>query len=211
MAHLDPVSQMCLGPTSSYFHGVFHFIYGLGENYNIRRDPFDLRMQVSVCGEFFLNYVYEDWFLRECPDILWEQSLGELLWEEKTLWGDLSCCGHCLKYKPEKAYERSAFEERMLLKHKKELEAYEAEDVGWYESRCQRCRAKILLVVFERGQEFFEDPPFASDRESLGLRKAVRTEYDRCQELEDARTAEEYHAAQFNYESWDSIFRRLGI
>jgi hypothetical protein len=211
MAHLDPVSQMCLGLTSSYFLTILCSIYGSGKKYNIRRNPFDLRMQVSVCGEYFLNYVYEDWFLRDCQDIIWERNLGELLWEEKTLWGNLRCCESCLRYKPEEAYGRFEFEEEVFRKYKKEIEAFEAEDVGWYESRCRRCRAKILLVIFERGREVFEDLVVLSDRESLGLTKEKMTDGERCQALEDARTAEQYHAAQFNYESWDSIFRRLNI
>ena len=168
-------------------------------------------MQVSVCGKHFLHYIYEDWFLRDCKDIIWERSLGELLWDEKTLWGGLRCCEGCLSYKPSQAYWRFSFEKEVFCRYRREIEAFEAEDVGWYERRCRRCRAKILLVVLERREEFFEDPVIVWDRESLGLVKGKMTEDERWREMEDARTAEEYRAAKFNYESWDSIFERLGI
>ncbi|TVY33501.1 hypothetical protein LOCC1_G006653 [Lachnellula occidentalis] len=211
LAHLDPVSQMCLGLTSSYFHRIFHFIYGSGDQYNIRRNPFDLRMQVSVCGKHFLNYVYEDWFLRDSRCIIWERSLGELLSDEKTLWGCLRCCGGCLKYKPEGAYGRCAFEKGMFLKHKKEIGALEAVDVDWYEGRCRRCRVKLLMVIMERKEEYFGEPEWECERESLGLVRENRGEDERSRELKNARTNEEYHAAKFNYESWESIFKRLCV
>ncbi|TVY92911.1 hypothetical protein LAWI1_G000805 [Lachnellula willkommii] len=210
LAHLDPVSQICLGLTSSYFHDIFHFIYGSGSAYNIRRTPFDLRMQVSVCGKYFLNWVHEDWFLRDSKDITWDRSLGELLAGEETLWGDLVCCEGCMKYKPEGAYRRCVFEEAMFLKHREEIGALEAADVEWYERRCRRCRVKLLLVFMERKEEFFEEPEWVCDRESLGLVREKRSEDERERELEEA-TDEEYDAAMFNYESWESIFRRLGI
>ncbi|TVY57015.1 hypothetical protein LCER1_G000973 [Lachnellula cervina] len=211
LAHLDPVSQMCLGLTSSYFHDIFHFIYGSGADYNIRRKPFDLRMQVSVCGKHFLNYVYEDWFLRDCIDITWDRSLGELLAEEETLWGGLICCEGCVRYKPEGAYGRCVFEEGMFLKHRKEIGALEAADVEWYERQCKRCRVKLLMVFMDRKKEFFEDPEWVYEKESLGLLREKRGEDERERELEDAKTDEEYHAAKFNYESWESIFQRLSI
>lgn len=210
MAHLDPVSQMSLGLISRFFHGVFHNLNGKEEEYNIRRNPFDLRMQVSECGKYFLNYKYEDLFLRDSNDIVWDRSLGELLWQEKTLRGDLKCCEGCFKYKPDKAYERCKSEVVMLKKHGKEVGSLEAEDVKWYESRCRKCRMKILLVIFEREEEFFDEPEIVRDRESLGL-KLKRGADEKGDALKTAKTAEEWHAADFNYEVWEIVFKQLVI
>jgi hypothetical protein len=56
MAHLDPISQVCLGLTSTTFHSVFLEIYGHGKMWDIKKNPFGLDMQVSVCGEYVLNW-----------------------------------------------------------------------------------------------------------------------------------------------------------
>lgn len=210
MAHLDPVSQMCLGLTGRYFHQILHFCYGSGEKYNIRRNPFDLRMQVSVCGKYILNHNLEDWFLRDSKDIIWERSLGELLSEEKTLWGDLIGCGWCLTYKPEKAYERFAFEEEMFVKFKKEIEAFEKEDVEWYNQKCRRCRAKILLLFLEKEEEVFDGPRIVNE-ESLGLRREWKNNEEKGKALQSAKSCEEFDAVRLNYEPWEDVFRRLCI
>ena len=213
MEHLNPVGQMCLGLTSSFFHQVLHSIYGTGEEYNIKKNPFDVRMRFSVCGEWAENYTWFDLGLWEDPDIIWEPCLGYLLSEEKTLWGNLIWCNHCLTFKPERAYERFAYEEHMFLKHEKAIKAYDAEDVLWYMSVCSRCRAKTLLLHFKRRKEFWENPPFHRDWESLGL-QLQRPEFNgevRLERIKAARTDEQFHAARNGYEDWGSIFRRLGI
>jgi hypothetical protein len=170
-------------------------------------------MQVSVCGEYILHHNWEDWFLRDSKDIVWERSLGELLCDEKTLWGDLIGCGECLVYKPEKAYEKFAFEEEIYLKYREEIEAFEREDMEWYQRHCQRCRAKILLTVFERQEEVFDEPRIVNE-ESLGLRKEWKSEGEKDKALEAARTYNQWHrreAARLNYELWEDVFKRLCI
>lgn len=96
---------MCLGIASRSLHNTLHTIHGAeDEGYNVKRRPSDLWMQASICGKYILNWWYDDWFLRDCKDIEWNRSLGEMLFDEQWLWGDLRCCPQCLKFKPHDAY-----------------------------------------------------------------------------------------------------------
>lgn len=110
--HGDPVSQICFGLTSSYFYWqIFHEVYDersyvSGEKeYMIFSHPFDLRFQVSHCGQYSIFGWWDYGNLLDCWDINWNRSLGELLWEEKGLWHGLTCCNECQKFKPEEAFE----------------------------------------------------------------------------------------------------------
>ncbi|RDL37892.1 uncharacterized protein BP5553_05325 [Venustampulla echinocandica] len=217
MEHLDPVSQMCLGLTSNYFHRVFHTVYNRGPSlaYNIKRYPFSLRMQASICGAHVLNWIWEDWFLRDNNDILWHRSLGELLFDEKTLWGNLRCCGECRIYKPETGYERFAAEEDFFGVFEKEINALEREDVEWYLGQCRRCRAKMLLTTFGKRKVVFEEVNSWEEKRSLGLRRSEEFQEDSIEEKKyrelSGKTTEQYHAARYDYESWEDVLAGLGL
>ncbi|KAF4624430.1 hypothetical protein G7Y89_g13744 [Cudoniella acicularis] len=170
LAHADPVTQMCLGLTNRYYHGVFHALYNF-PSYNIHRYPFGLSLQISICENYTLNWLYEDWFLRDAEDIAWERCLGELLYEEKSLWGDLSRCEGCWVYKPSSAFGRFDLEVETYRAFWKEIDCFEKEDIEWYGSQCRRCRAKFLLVVLWRKEEIFDDSVVDCERESLGVRR----------------------------------------
>jgi len=143
-------------------------------------------------------------------DIKWQPSLGEQLQEEKTLWANLTRCEGCNKYKPQKAYERSSFEEETLLKFSKELEDSEREDVERYNDQCRRCRAKMLLVVFEKEEEMFEKPQIC-DEERIGLKRNWKNEEEKQKALDAASCYEEWYATRLNYERWEDVFKRLRI
>jgi hypothetical protein len=213
MQSLDPVSQMCLGLTCRSLHKVFHQIHGAeGDGWNIRRRPFSLLMQASLCGKYLMNWWYDDWFLRDSTDIDWSRSLGELLYSEKWLWTDLRCCQTCLKYKPEKAFVAFAWETDMLLKHREEI------DRAWHfalerssDFRCKRCRAKAILLCLENRYEVLEDGDEREYRKSLGLvKRTARSEVD-SRVLPKFVTVEERHVLEHNYERREEVFAQLHI
>ena len=96
-----------------------------------------------------LDWWYDDWFLRDSVDILWDRSLGELLYDEKVLSGDLICCDGCFKYKPENAFDVFLWETETLRKYREDVALMEGE-MDWYmNNSCRRCRAKKVLLSLE--------------------------------------------------------------
>lgn len=91
---------MCLGLTNRTLHQTFHHIV---PSRWASQSLCTLLTRASVCGKYILNFGWEDWFLRDDPDIVWERNLGELLSGER-FWGDLRYCWGCAKYKPEVAF-----------------------------------------------------------------------------------------------------------
>ena len=137
-----------------------------GNGYNPKRRPFDLQMQAGVCGQYILNWCCDNWFLRDSEDIKWDRSLGELLFDEKWLWGDLRCCLRCLKFKQEEAYTAFAGEDEMLIKYSEEIAMTEESDVDWYEGCCRRCRAQVIHVTLASREEFLDEGSEWEERES---------------------------------------------
>ena len=218
MAHLcqDPVSQICFGLTSSYFYWqVFHEVmdekdYGDGKEY---RHAMDLRLQVSVCGEYSVYGIWEYGFLLDKWDIPWDRSLGELLSEEQWLWGQLGYCAECVKYKPASAFEEFGGEQEML-KGVEERGVEVVADFWW----CKRCRVKQLLRDLGEREEVREPEQYAfEERRSLGLKRVEVDDNvkDLLREYEQTLTRsmfwEECEALDGNYETWRSIFSKLGI
>jgi hypothetical protein len=227
MAQLDddPVSQICFGLTSSYFYWqVFHEVrdereWLKGEKiYPIQRHPYDLRFQVSVCGKHSVYGWYEYGYLLDAWHVLWERSLGELLWEEKWLWKGLKYCWGCLKYKPQSAFEEFGWEKETLRYNPDWFEHLLEEDSRWYENSCRKCRAKFLLVSLGKREEVREKRgnPF-EETKSLGLKRLKGD--DNAEDIFEGRTKdwstcrlwEEYEALIGKYETWESIFAELGI
>jgi hypothetical protein len=211
MAHLhrDPVSQICLGLTSSHWYGIFHEVrdeqdyesqvVGARE-YPIKSKSFDLRMRVSVSGEYTLfgwvdhyNLLrwdptipspepssfgwYEYWYhLYENPaipdpEIPWERSLGDLLWGEEWLWGDLIFCGRCLRFKPSASYETFPYEQMMLKKYNEGFQRWGEEIIDLYGNQCRRCRTKDIMVFLEHREQILEGGHSLEGRKSLGLKR----------------------------------------
>jgi hypothetical protein len=227
MAQLDddPVSQICFGLTSSYFYWqVFHEVrderewFGQGKVYPIKRYPFNLQFQVSVCGKHSVFGWYEYGYLLDAWNVGWQRSLGELLWEERWLWGDLQCCRECVKYKPKSAFGGFPFETEIMENAPEWIASLKEEDLWWYGNVCRRCRAKYLCVVLGNWEEVKEDRgnPF-EERESLGLRrlegdKSALTVFEENKESwTSSRLLEEYDALVGKYMTWESIFTKLGI
>lgn len=206
---------MCLGLTCRLLHNAFHEIHGAeGRGYNIKRRPFDLRMQVSVCGQYILNWWYDDWFLRDSIDIVWDRSLGELLFDEKWLWGDLVCCEGCSKYKPDKAFDEFAWETDKLKELREDIALMGEGEIKWYlDYCCRRCRAKEILLSLEHRREVFEDGDDPTeDRKSLGLmKKTMRSNTASSNVLSKFLSGEEWHATYHHYERWQDVFAKLGI
>jgi hypothetical protein len=226
MAQLDddPVSQICLGLASSYFYWqVFHEVrderdWGKEEKiYPIQRHPYDLRFQVSVCGKHSVYGWYEYGYLLDAWDLRWERSLGDLLWEEKWLWGDLKCCWECLKYKPDNAFRDFDWEKETLMYAPDWFEYLSEEDFSWYGNACRRCRAKFLFVDLGNREEVREKGgnPF-EETKSLGLRLKGDDNADDSFERKQtycstSRSWGEYATLTGMYETWKSIFTKLGI
>jgi hypothetical protein len=223
MAHLhqDPASQICFGLTSSYFYWqVFHEVMDekeYGRDGKVYRHANDLRLQVSVCGQYSLYGRWEYGFLLDARDIQWHKSLGELLSEEQWLWGQLRYCEECVTSKPASAFEEFGGEQEML----KDVEERRVElvaDFWWLEGMCKRCRAKQLLRDLGEREEVREQRgnPW-EERRSLGLKRVEVNDNvkDLLQENEQALTPsrfwEECEASDGNYETWGSIFSKLGI
>jgi hypothetical protein len=169
-------------------------------------------MQVSDCGGYvtYSQFDSDDWQFKHSTDIAWQPSLSEMLREEKTLWGNLKKCEGCNAYKTEKAYERCAFEEEIFIKFRKDIDAFEREDVEWYENQCRRCRVKRLLVILERSEEIFDEPKICQE-ESIGLKREWKNEGDKRKALDGASCYEEWYATRLDYEPWKYVFKRLCI
>jgi hypothetical protein len=221
----DPVSQICFGLVSSYFYWqVFHEVRDEreyvkeGKIYPIERHPFDLRFQVSVCGKHSVYGWCEYEYLLDAWHIGWEKSLGELLWEERWLWGDLKCCWECVKYKPESAFGEFPWEAKMMENVSYWIENLAEQDLWWYRNGCRRCRARYLLVVSEKREEVREDRcnPF-EERKSLGLKRiegdgSAAAVFEENREFwPSSRLWDEYKALIGKYETWESIFTKMGI
>ncbi|KAL5321878.1 hypothetical protein ACEPPN_009841 [Leptodophora sp. 'Broadleaf-Isolate-01'] len=217
MAHLvrDPVSQICLGLTARCWYAIFHEVMdqgklyvGPGRKYEIKRFPFDLRMQAAV-DESHVLYGWQEWgYMYGAKCVEWQRSLGELLWDEKTLWADLWHCSSCLKYKPEEAFGTFALEEKVEKEDSQALSAFE--EKGWeYWSHCRRCRAVTLLIEWEGREEVVELHGNAfEDRESLGLIRGG--EESRSRELWTKMICF-YDNDPEILESWDEVFAKMSI
>lgn len=213
----DPVSQMCLGLTNRQFHKVFYATYAsacasLGlETYNSKVRPWDLRMCVSA-DETAILYGWIP-FYNELNDgtILWQPSLGDLLLDERSLWRGMSLCEGCLKYKPDTAWDMSTFEMNTLNRHHKEFECIEHVDVLWYKERCARCRAKALLVAFEKRLEAWEDDVQPEEAACVGLWLPGRIEALLSEKSNPPAVRKLYGKNGRNYEPWEEVFDRLGL
>ncbi|KAH8685636.1 hypothetical protein BGZ60DRAFT_395690 [Tricladium varicosporioides] len=211
MRHADPVTQMCLGLTSRYYHQVFHNVYN-DPNYNITRYPFHFNLQMSVCESYILNWVYDDYFWKEADEspsryIEWNPSLNDLLADERKLWGDLVKCPGCEIYKPASAYERFPLEYSTHEVFCRQIKAFLACDLDWYESQCRRCRAKFLLVVFWQKEEVLEGWWHDGSRKSVGLR--VRG-WGRGEAMNLDVGKEEFQV-DAQYSKWEDVFTSLEI
>ncbi|PMD44235.1 hypothetical protein L207DRAFT_508989 [Hyaloscypha variabilis F] len=210
MGHLyqDPASQICFGLTSSYFYWqVFHEMadrkYGDGGTKYLH--PNDLRLQVSSCGQYSLFGLWEYGFLLDAWDIDWHPCLKELLCEEHWLWGDLKYCEGCAKYKPKGAFGEFSKQQEML-KAVEDRQFLEAADFWWLENICKRCTAKELFRYMGEREEVLEQGGNAwEERESFGLKRLAAD--DKTQEgiWEECETGGDI------YETWESIFSKLGI
>jgi hypothetical protein len=130
-------------------------------------------------------------------------------------------CEACDKYKPPSAFERFRFEERFLERPRilREINSLEREDVEWYKSNCNRCRARTILMVFDKRVERMDETDLGlHTRTSLGLDhkrgyNRDRSGEQRKLELEAARgkSLEEYHAVEYGYESWVQVYERLEL
>ncbi|KAH7350841.1 hypothetical protein BKA65DRAFT_245852 [Rhexocercosporidium sp. MPI-PUGE-AT-0058] len=216
MAHLvrDPVSQICLGLTARRWYAIFHEIIDQGQlyvhpgrKYDIKRFPFDLRMQAAV-DESHVLYGWCEWgYMRDATCVQWQRSLGELLRDEKTLWGDLWYCGLCVKYKPEEAFGTFALEEKVGKEDPVFLNVGKGE--GGYRSWCRRCRACSLLIDWEGREGVFEVHGNAfEDRESLGLIRVG--EEGRARELWIKMICNCDEDPEI-LEAWDEVFEKMGI
>ena len=208
---------MCLGLTSRYFHGIFHAIYGGGENYRIKRYPFDLRMQESVCSKHLLFWWWDHWFLEDSDDIVWEKRLGELLREER-LWGELKCCEECWRYKPRTAFDgKCRVEMEALERNKDVLETLSTEDIEWLREGCRRCRVRKIFVFLEEREEMFENSRTGKWNEwemgnSSGLKRLRMTSGDAdLAHIEKRAVSDERNDPEGGYESWEFIYAGLGI
>jgi hypothetical protein len=185
--------------------------------YPIQRHAYDLRFQVSVCGKHPVYGWYEHGYLLDAWDLRWETSLGDLLWEEKWLWGDLKCCWVCLKYKPDSAFRDFDWEKEMLMYAPDWIEHLLEEDFSWSGNACRRCRATFLFVELGNRKEVREKGgnPF-EETKSLGLRLQghgnAEDIFERKQKYcSTSRSWEEYATLTGRYETWESIFAKLGI
>jgi hypothetical protein len=229
MAHLhhDPVSQICFGLTSSYFYWhIFHEVrdekgYGReGKVYPILSHPYDLRFQVSVCGQYSVfgwgeyGYLLDAW---DSPTrgIAWYKSLGELLCEERWLWGDLRYCSECVKYKPESAFEEFDGQQEMLQGVSNRQVGV---DFWWLGNVCRRCRAKQIFRDLGEREEVREQRGNAwEERKSLGL-KTLEHKEDEVEVSKQnehswtySRWRDECEALNGQYEMWESIFSKMCI
>jgi hypothetical protein len=225
--HRDPVSQICFGLTASYFYWqVFHEVreekrYGKeGKVYPIRCLPHDLRFQVSVCGQYSVFGWGEYGYLLDVNDkptdtIDWQKCLGERLWEEWWLWGDLRYCTECVTYKPESAFEEFDGQQEMLQRvSNMNMEV----DIWWLADICKRCRVKQLCRDLREREEVREQRgnPW-EERKSLGLKRLGNDEKteeglrERERSWTCSRWRDECEALNGDYETWESIFLEMGI
>jgi hypothetical protein len=118
-----------------------------------------------------------------------------------------------VKYKPASAFEEFGGEQEML-KGVEERGVEVVADFWW----CKRCRAKQLLRDLGEREEVREPEHNAwEERRSLGLKrvevddnvKDLLREYE--QTLSRSMFWEECEALDGNYETWRSIFSKLGI
>lgn len=186
-----------------------------GSERKVYRHPNDLRLQVSVCGQYSVYGWWEYGFLLDAWHVGWNRSLGELLFGEWWLWGDLRYCEECVRYKPESAFEE--FEGQQELLQGVANRQVVVDDL-WLGNVCKRCRSKQLLRDLGEREEIREQSgnPW-EERKSLGLRKL---EFDgNAKEMlqetgytwTSSRLWEEREALESNYETWESIFSKLGI
>ncbi|CZR60387.1 uncharacterized protein PAC_10283 [Phialocephala subalpina] len=224
MAHLhkDPVSQVCLGLASRYWHDVFHmtkdeFLPAGTREYPIKPWPLNLGMQISTCEEYTWKGWYP-WYDLDCSEpwaqiIQWNKSLGELLQNERWLWGDLWCCGGCLKYKPEEAFAKSEYEKSIEAKGLEEDWQVTVENVcEGITQQCRRCRAKAILLHVEKRDEWRENQIVEEERTSLGLRKLdwqnLIVDGD---PLREKMTEQEFLEIVGGCEEWSEVFEQLGL
>ncbi|PVH85324.1 hypothetical protein DL98DRAFT_511789 [Cadophora sp. DSE1049] len=218
LAHLwrDPVSQICFGLTARRFYALFHSVLdqgwlyvGAGKKYEIKRYPFDLRMQAAVDESHVLYGWYEYGYMLGATCVEWQRSLGELLWDEEWLWGGLRCCLECVRYKPEEAFGRFELEERVERENPIAARKFEEREGDSYELSCRRCRAKTLLVKCVGREEVVEVHGNAfEDRASLGLIRCG--EESRSRELWTKMICY-YFEDEDILEPWAEVFAKMGI
>lgn len=213
---------MCFGLTNRHFHTIFHEIvdhvqrWDEKRGYNIKRYPFDLRMQASVCGEYILHGWTEFYFFEDDPTLEWHRNLAHLLADETSLWKGVQRCGGCLCYKPESAWAQFELEEEIAKRHEKEIEAIAACDIQWYKSQCRRCRVKILLICLEKKMEHFKERDCPLEAEpSVGLLTSSLFDRDAADFQIDfyAEGPEKHGNSNWNaeHETWEELFEKLHI
>ena len=223
MESFDPVTQRCLGLTCKALESVFLRVYPKNPEtgrFNIRKYQFGLNLQISVDGQDYLNWGFDDYFLGGCTKTVWASDLGYMLRDEPTLWGDLIRCeGYrgCYKYKPQEAFEQTDFEIKFLARPdiQQKIAVIDPEVMESYEGCCKKCRVKILLIELDgRVERVNESELWLHNRTSLGLEyKTPRTESQPDRDMGRTRYSShrEYRAAVHDYEDWDDIYQQLGV
>jgi len=142
--------------------------------------------------------------LLDAWDIGWNDRLKTLLGKEHWLWRDLRYCEECAKYKPESAFGEFDGQQEMAMA----VEDQQPGEVDYWclETICKRCRAKKLFRLIGEREEVRETWGNAwEERESFGLKRseAERTAQDDLWNESEAKDG--------CYETWESIFLKLGI
>lgn len=182
---------------------------GEGKKYEIKRYPFDLRMQAAVDESHVLYGWYEYGYMLGATCVEWQRPLGELLRGEEWLWSGLECCWACMRYKPEEAFGGFELEEKIERENPTAVRQAEEREGGWYRLRCRRCRAKVLLVECEGREEVVEVHGNAfEERISLGLIR--RGEESRSRELWTKMICDNYEDEDI-LETWDEVFAKMGL
>ena len=183
--------------------------------YNIRKYPFDLRMQVSTCDAQYIRHGWtEFWFLEDSLDIGWRENLGQLIAGEEGLWRGLTHCFGCQKYKPESAFSGFAFEREASRKYEKKLNLMDYNDICWYNDQCRRCRAKILLGMVEGRAQIFEEWSCPlEEKKSLGLLTNGRFDAASQFDVDDFGVVDgkEREPVTGEHVTWEDIFAKLHI
>jgi len=140
--------------------------------------------------------------LLDAWDIGWNDCLKTLLCKERWLWGDLRYCAECVKYKPESAFGDFSGQQEMLMAVEDQRLDDQA-NLKWLETICKRCRAKELFRCIGEREEVRETwgNPW-EERESFGLKNP---------EAKDRGPGRNGMWDESDYETWESIFLKMGI
>lgn len=212
----DPVSQVCFGLANRYFYSIYHmakdkFLPNGTRWYPVRSYPLDLRMQISICGQH-MWHGWNPWLhLDRESSIKWHKSLGQLIGGER-MWGDQWHCEGCSKHKPQEAFDSFEYENALKISSLNEFPTVMGKAWEHCVHHCRRCRAKVILIVFEKRDEWIEDQVAEEERTSLGLRKSNWRDLIGDEDpLRHKVTERTYLEIVGGMERWKEIFEKLGI